>query len=80
MSRSGLFAPTRRFGEPAAFARFVDRAHVAGLGVILDWAPAHFPIDAQGLAHFNGGPLYEHPDPHRGYPSRLEHRDLRFRP
>ena len=47
----GLFAPTRRFGEPEAFARFVDRAHAAGLSVILDWVPAHFPTDAHGLAH-----------------------------
>ncbi|HEY1943690.1 MAG TPA: 1,4-alpha-glucan branching protein GlgB [Roseiarcus sp.] len=63
----GLFAPTRRFGDPAAFARFVDRAHVAGLGVILDWVPAHFPTDEHGLAHFDGGPLYEHADPRRGF-------------
>ena len=61
----GLFAPTRRFGEPEAFARFVDRAHAAGLGVILDWAPAHFPTDAHGLAHFDGGPLYEYADPRK---------------
>src|SRR5579863_10254516 len=54
----GLFAPTRRFGEPAAFARFVDRAHGAGLGVILDWVPAHFPTDQHGLAHFDGTALY----------------------
>ncbi len=63
----GLFAPTRRFGDPAGFARFVDRAHAAGLGVILDWVPAHFPTDQHGLAHFDGGPLYEHPDPRRGF-------------
>jgi 1,4-alpha-glucan branching enzyme len=63
----GLFAPTRRFGDPAGFARFVDRAHGAGLGVILDWVPAHFPVDAHGLAHFDGAPLYEHPDPRRGF-------------
>src|SRR5579862_9809147 len=63
----GLFAPTRRFGEPAGFARFVDRAHAAGIGVILDWAPAHFPTDAHGLAHFDGRPLYEHWDPKRGF-------------
>jgi 1,4-alpha-glucan branching enzyme len=63
----GLFAPTRRFGEPQAFARFVDRAHAAGLGVILDWVPAHFPTDAHGLAHFDGGPLYEHADPRKGF-------------
>jgi len=63
----GLFAPTRRFGDPAGFARFVDRAHQAGLGVILDWVPAHFPTDVHGLAHFDGMPLYEHPDPRRGF-------------
>ncbi|MGD0723584.1 MAG: 1,4-alpha-glucan branching protein GlgB [Roseiarcus sp.] len=63
----GLFAPTRRFGDPAGFARFVDRAHAAGLGVILDWVPAHFPVDAHGLAHFDGATLYENPDPQRGF-------------
>jgi 1,4-alpha-glucan branching enzyme len=63
----GLFAPTRRYGEPAAFARFVDRAHHAGLGVILDWVPAHFPTDPHGLAHFDGTALYEHEDPRLGY-------------
>jgi 1,4-alpha-glucan branching enzyme len=63
----GLYAPTRRFGEPAGFSRFVDRAHRAGLGVILDWVPAHFPTDIHGLAHFDGGPLYEHADPRRGF-------------
>ena len=63
----GLFAPTRRFGEPAGFARFVDRAHAAGLGVILDWAPAHFPTDEHGLAHFDGTALYEHADPRKGF-------------
>jgi 1,4-alpha-glucan branching enzyme len=63
----GLFAPSRRFGEPASFARFVDRAHAAGLGIILDWVPAHFPTDAHGLEHFDGAPLYEHSDPQRGF-------------
>jgi 1,4-alpha-glucan branching enzyme len=63
----GLFAPTKRFGEPAAFARFVDRAHAAGLGVILDWVPAHFPTDQHGLAWFDGTALYEHADPRRGF-------------
>ncbi|MFC0288961.1 1,4-alpha-glucan branching protein GlgB [Kaistia hirudinis] len=63
----GLFAPTRRHGEPAGFARFVDRAHQAGLGVILDWVPAHFPTDPHGLAHFDGKPLYEYADPRRGF-------------
>ncbi len=63
----GLFAPTRRFGDPAGFARLVDRAHEAGLGVIIDWVPAHFPTDVHGLAHFDGEALYEHPDPRRGF-------------
>ena len=63
----GLFAPTRRFGAPAGFARFVDRAHAAGLGVILDWVPAHFPTDEHGLAQFDGTALYEHADPRKGF-------------
>ncbi len=63
----GLFAPTSRFGSPAGFARFVDAAHAAGLGVILDWVPAHFPTDAHGLARFDGTALYEHADPKRGF-------------
>ncbi len=63
----GLFAPTARHGDPDGFKRFVDSAHRAGLGVILDWVPAHFPTDAHGLAMFDGGPLYEHSDPRRGF-------------
>ena len=63
----GLFAPTRRHGDPAGFQRFVDAAHRAGLGVILDWVPAHFPTDEHGLAWFDGAALYEHPDPRRGF-------------
>ena len=63
----GLFAPTSRFGDPAGFARFVDRAHAAGLGVILDWPAAHFPVDAHGLYRFDGTALYEHEDPKRGF-------------
>ena len=63
----GLFAPTRRFGDPAGFARFVDRAHQAGLSVIVDWVPAHFPTDQHGLARFDGQPLYEYADPRRGF-------------
>ncbi|HEY0178335.1 MAG TPA: 1,4-alpha-glucan branching protein GlgB [Dokdonella sp.] len=63
----GLFAPTARFGDPAAFARFVDRCHRHGLGVILDWVPAHFPADAHGLARFDGTALYEHADPREGF-------------
>ena len=63
----GLYAPTARFGEPAGFARFVERAHAAGLGVLLDWVPAHFPTDEHGLARFDGTPLYEYADPREGF-------------
>jgi 1,4-alpha-glucan branching enzyme len=63
----GLFAPTSRFGEPAGFARLVDRAHRAGLDVLLDWVPAHFPTDVHGLSNFDGTALYEHADPRRGF-------------
>jgi 1,4-alpha-glucan branching enzyme len=62
----GLYAPTSRFGPPAEFARFVDRAHAAGLGIILDWVPGHFPKDEYGLAKFDGTHLYEHADPRLG--------------
>ena len=61
------FAPTARLGSPASFARFVDACHQAGIGVILDWVPAHFPSDAHGLAHFDGTALYEHTDPREGF-------------
>jgi 1,4-alpha-glucan branching enzyme len=64
---TGLYAPSARFGEPAGFARFVDGAHRAGIGVILDWVPAHFPTDAHGLARFDGTALYEHADPRKGF-------------
>ena len=64
---TGLYAPSARFGEPAAFARFVDGAHRAGIGVILDWVPAHFPTDAHGLVRFDGTALYEHEDPRLGH-------------
>jgi 1,4-alpha-glucan branching enzyme len=61
------FAPSARFGSPADFAKFVDDCHVQGIGVILDWVPAHFPNDAHGLALFDGSPLYEHADPREGF-------------
>jgi len=64
---TGLYAPTARFGEPEGFARFVDGAHRAGISVILDWVPAHFPTDAHGLARFDGTALYEHADPRKGF-------------
>lgn len=64
---TGLYAPTARFGAPQDFAFFMDRAHALGLGVILDWVPAHFPTDEHGLAHFDGTALYEHDDPRRGF-------------
>ena len=66
----GQFAPTARLGAPDGFARFVDRCHVAEIGVLLDWVPAHFPTDAHGLARFDGTALYEHQDPREGF-----HRD-----
>ena len=62
---TGFFAVTSRHGTPDDFRYFVDTAHQAGLGVILDWVPGHFPKDAHGLARFDGTPLYEHPDPRR---------------
>ncbi|MFX1760830.1 1,4-alpha-glucan branching protein GlgB [Rhodococcus sp. As11] len=63
---TSYYAPTSRFGSPDEFRAFVDRLHAAGIGVIMDWVPAHFPKDEWALARFDGSPLYEHPDPRRG--------------
>ena len=63
---TGYYAPTARLGSPDDFRYLVDRLHQAGIGVILDWVPAHFPRDEFALARFDGTPLYEHPDPRRG--------------
>jgi 1,4-alpha-glucan branching enzyme len=66
----GLYAPTSRFGPPDGLARFVEACHARGIGVLLDWVPAHFPSDAHGLARFDGTALYEYADPREGF-----HRD-----
>ena len=66
----GYYSPTSRFGNPDEFKAFVDKCHQEGIGVIIDWVPAHFPKDGHGLAYFDGTHLYEHDDPRLG-----EHKD-----
>ncbi len=63
---TGMYAPTARFGDAAALREFVNRCHAAGIGVLLDWVPAHFPSDSHGLGRFDGSALYEHADPREG--------------
>ncbi|GAA2513869.1 hypothetical protein GCM10009859_12150 [Kocuria salsicia] len=67
---TGYYAPSSRFGSPDEFRYLVDQLHKAGIGVLVDWVPGHFPKDEWALAKFDGQPLYEHPDPRRG-----EHKD-----
>ncbi|MCG2583735.1 1,4-alpha-glucan branching protein GlgB [Massilia sp. TS11] len=64
---TGMYAPTARFGTPEDFRAFIDACHAAGLGVILDWVPGHFPTDAFGLGRFDGTCLFEHADPREGF-------------
>ena len=63
----GLYSPTSRFGDAQGFVRFVARCHAAGLGLLLDWVPAHFPSDEHGLGNFDGTHLYEYADPREGF-------------
>jgi len=75
---TGYFAPTSRYGPPTDFMALVDAFHQAGIGVIMDWAPAHFPDDPHGLALFDGTHLYDHEDPRLGYHPEWKSRIFNF--
>ena len=75
---TGYFAPTSRFGAPEEFMAFVDACHYEGIGVIMDWVPAHFPDDPHGLAWFDGTHLYDHEDPRLGYHPEWHSRIFNF--